>query len=205
MPKTRGLDKKTILESIDEKVAVGKKLNKQEQGVYDMIQATDAMCEVRHDCIVFCVHYLPKSLNYRDKMHWSQKEVEKSIWTGLIRKALRRLIDQGWSQHQLEKAFPMNHTVVIEYQSYRTGHMDMDNNATGVKIPQDSFVTAGLLHDDNDKVVVDYRSYPPIHVHKTDECKVIIKVTPVSDAYRPKPMFCAGETFEFDQKTKLFA
>lgn len=118
---------------------------------------------VRH---VFECNKLPQSLNDRDNSRWFMKKQYQAIWDGLVLKMTE----------QSTVSLPLIGPFVLFYQPYRKRYLDMDNSASGVKSIIDAMVHMGVLVDDNEKVIYDYKPCRPVK-DKTD--RIVITLVPV--------------------------
>lgn len=172
MPRTkRSGSFKPINDCIRDKIANGKSFNKLEAEVYTITENTPSSCFYCHDHVTFVIFYLPKSLNERDKGHWTVKAKDRAIWDGLISKAMCNVSFDKYTEGVVP--FPIERPVEVEYTPYRTRFLDVDNSATGIKHPLDSMVHCGVLINDDRRYVVRYRPNPDVKV-KSGEQRVEI-------------------------------
>lgn len=174
MPRTHSSGKfKPILQCIAEKREAGKTFNKIEREVADTIEASPSQCEYFYDHLTFTIYYLPKSLNERDKGHWTVKAKDRAIWDGLIMKAMYHITYDKYTDG-MTTPFPLKTPVSLEFTPYRKRLLDVDNSATGIKHPLDSMVHCGVIENDDRRYVIRYTPNPDVKVKKTEEQRVEI-------------------------------
>lgn len=159
-------DKVKMLDAVLYKHKNDLPMGKSEMRVLEELDQHSMTYSFENGCHVFKCTKSPQSLNVRDSSRWFMKKQYQAIWDGIVLKML----------NQQSLTTPLTGSFILFYQPYRKRLLDMDNSASGVKSIIDAFVHMGVLVDDNEKVVYDYKPCRPI---KSKDEFIVLRFLPV--------------------------